>query len=192
MSRNFDPIRRFWFLTRANPIQRLLWCGYLILLLLAPMHIAFLLLAVLWAAVWLLLDKLAAAVRLPGLAKPLTPNFYALRSPWGWQGVFQRKPPGGGTPCRELLLGLCREQNALPDALTPGRYRTVTHETVLRRLRCMENASIRSIQYAYTANMAGIYDTMTGGRCRHCTAPCLFYKAAEKERQFYFVVFDIS
>ncbi len=189
MSRNFNRLRRFWFLLRADPAQQALWSGYLLLLCLTPFSPLFLLPALLWAALWLLLCRSAPRGRPRWLSRPLTPNFYALRSPFGWMGVFQR--PAGPLPCRDLILGLCKEQIALPAALPPGLYRAVTHETVLHRLERMERAHILRKEFAYSAPLSAIYHTMTGGACRRCQNPCRLYSAAGNPRPFFFVVFQV-
>lgn len=189
MSRNFNRLRRYWFLLRADPAQQALWSGYLLFLCLTPLSLRFLLPALLWAALWILLCRSAPRGWPRWLSRPLTQNFYALRSPFGWMGVFQR--PAGHLPCRDLILGLCREQTALPAALGPGRYRAVTHETILHRLEQMEGVVLLRKEFAYSMPMTGIYHTMTHGRCRHCPKPCGVYSAAQNPRPFFFVVFQV-
>lgn len=190
MSRSFNRLRRFWFLLRADPTQQLLWEGYLLLLALSVFSPLFILAALLWAVLWLLLCRAALNGRPSWLSTALTPNFYALRSPWGWQGIFQRPAPLG--ECRDLILGFCQEQTALPAALGPGRYRAVTHETILRRLEQMEGVVILRKEFAYSMPMTGIYHTMTHGRCRRCPKPCRVYSSAQTPHPFFYVLFEIE
>ena len=189
MDRNFEFPRRVWFLVKADPISQLLLGGYLPLLLLSILRPIFFLALAAWILFWGILTVSAKRGRPAWLSTLLTPNFYSVRSPFGWRGIFQRRAES--LPCRDLILSLCKEQVALPAALTPGQYRAVTHETVIRRLEHMEKVCFVQKKYAYTASMASIYNAMTHNKCRHCPHPCRFYLAAQKPRPFFYLVFTV-
>lgn len=192
MSQSF---RRFFVQFRLDPFLPLMLAGFIPAFLLA-----FLMLEELWLAVslvWVLLcdllSKAAARWKLPGISQPLTPDFYAVRAWNGTWSIFQRRPPGGREmDCRALLEGLVREQHILPTALPPGRYQTVTHDTVLRRLKAMPDAVIQEVMPVYTATLEHICRHMTGGRCRRCKKACPFLAFRKGTRPFYYVRFCIK
>lgn len=191
MSQSFNAIRKFWYQLKVDPLQLPLWSGYILFLslgvILTP---TWWLAALLWAGLWLCLRRLAKSGRPAWLATRLTPNFYAVRALGGWQGVFQCRP--GQDDCRGIIRALVREQAALPAALRPGRYRAITHDTVIRRLQRMPNANILIIKPAYTASMEAVYAAMTGRKCRKCEHSCQYLKTAQTLRTFYFVGFQID
>lgn len=194
MSQNFNGARAFLWGLRVNPLLPPLLGGYALLaaIALCTGGAAWLFFSLLWVLTFAALDWLAAHGRPRWLALGLTPHFYAVRAPAGWYGIFQRRPDGGrSTDCKALLRSLAEQQRRLPAALPPGRYRALTHETVLRRLRAMENASIITATPAYTADLARIRSRMTGGRCKHCKQKCPFPQDTSVKRQFYFVTFQV-
>lgn len=190
MNRSFNTIRKLWYQLKVDPLQLPLWSGYLVFLSLTIFSPTWYLVAILWVFLCLFLSRSAKRGRPAWLATRLTPNFYSVRSLGGWQSVFQCRPMS--RDCQEVIRSLWREQAALPAALRPGRYRAITHDTVIRRLKRIETARILSCVPCYTASMEKIYAAMTGGKCKKCKQPCRYYANAKVTRQFYFVVFQID
>lgn len=121
----------------------------------------------------------------------ITPNFFSVRLLSGRWGIYQRRRKHrGALDCRQLLKELVADQVKLPAALEPGRYRAVTHDTVLRRLRRMENARNLVVTPVYMADMKRIHAAMVGKRCKKCRERCPF-PAQDTPRQFYDIRFEI-
>jgi hypothetical protein len=169
--------------------------GYAVLLLAACASARLLWLGA--AAAWAFTTALLSAACRLGyprcLSRQLTPNFYAVRFLSARWTVFQRRPAKQNLlpDCRALLKELIAEQTRLPAALAPGKYRTLTHDTVLRRLRQLQNAQDISAKPAYTAGMNSIRCAMTANRCKKCKEPCPFPPQGMTPRQFYLVTFEI-
>jgi len=127
------------------------------------------------------------------LTRILTPNFYSVRLLPGRWTIYQRRVAKQKElpDCKTLLKDLVAEQNRLPAALEPGRYKTLTHDTVLHRLRRMQNARDIVVKPAYMSDMKSICAAMTGKRCKKCKEPCPFLAQRETPRQFYLVTFEI-
>lgn len=192
MSQSF---RRFLVQLRLDPFLSLMLDGFIPAFLLAFLTLeeVWLLLAMVWVLLCDLLSKAAARWKLPGISRPLTPDFYAVRAWNGAWSIFQRRPPGGRKmDCRALLEGLVREQRLLPGALWPGFYQTVTHDTVLRRLKATPNAQVLEVAAVYTASLEHICRHMTGGRCRRCKKACPLLVFQKVTRPFYYVRFCIK
>lgn len=179
---------------RLDPILALLLAGYAPALLLAflTLEVGWIFFALLWTGLCTLLGRMAARGWPRRFAMPLTRNFYAVRSWGGRWSIFQRRPHGPcRADCKALLRSLAEEQRRLPAALPPGRYRALTHATVLRRLRAMETAVEVAAVPVYKLSLAGIRAQMTGGRCKHCKGRCPFPQDDGTARQFYLVSFRI-
>lgn len=150
--------------------------------------------ALCWVAVILVLERTSPHGRPRWLARKLTPNFYSVRLLSSRWGIFQRcaVKKNEQTDCIQLLKELVADQVRLPNALPPGRYKALTHDTVLRRLQRMSNARDIMAKPAYMANMAAICSAMTAKRCKTCKGNCPFLAQRETQRQFYYVTFEIT
>lgn len=197
MKQSFNRLCRVWHQLRTDPYLPPAMLGYSVLLLAFCITSDALWLgaAIAWVALIYLLTRTCPYGRPRWLARQLTPNFFSVRLLPGRWTIFQRRAVGGkGQPdCRQLLKELLADQRRLPDALAlaPGRYKTTTHDTVLNRLRKMQNARITSEKPVYTSTMAAICSAMTGGRCKKCKKTCPFLTQREQARQFYEVKFEI-
>ena len=120
----------------------------------------------------------------------MTPNFFAVRDIAGCWRIFQRRPERVEN-CKALLRELLEDQHRLPASLTTGLYRTLTHDTILNRLRGMGNVAILSSSPAYMATLEDTITRAVGRRCQHCTERCPF-RGKRKLRQFYEVRFLVS
>lgn len=178
-------LRRIWWQLKLDPFLAPMLAGWVIIVMAAPWigagwsYTALLL----WGALWAFLEHVAPRGWPRGRVRLLTPNFWAVKDLSGCWRIFQRRPEEKGD-CRQLLKGLLAEQRSLPDALTPGQYRTLTHETILVRLRQMPNVAILSCRPAYVATLEETINQATGKRCRHCAQRCPFPRR-RKPRQFY-------
>lgn len=127
------------------------------------------------------------------LSRVLTSNFASIRLASGRWGIYQRRiKHHGPLDCTMLVRELVNDQVNLPAALTPGKYRAITHDTILRRLKRMKNARSIVAKPVYLSNMKSIYAAMTGKRCKKCKEPCPFLAQREQSRQFYDVKFEIT
>ena len=84
---------------------------------------------------------------------------------------------------------LARE-TCVTDTLNKGKYRIVTHDTVLRRLIKSPNLAIHRCDPAYQSDLKQILSAMTDGQCKHCTKQCRAWHSPP--RQFYYVKFKIN
>jgi hypothetical protein len=147
--------------------------------------------ALVWALIVAILSKTCPNGHPRWLAKVLTPNFFSVRLLSGRWGIYQRRRKHrGALDCRQLLKELVVDHVKLPAALEPGRYKAVTHDTVLRRLRRMENARNLVVTPVYMADMKRIHAAMVGKRCKKCRERCPF-PAQDTPRQFYDIRFEI-
>lgn len=140
----------------------------------------------LWATLWAIWEGLMAKGWPRRWNRSLTPNFIAVRDLAGCWRIFQRPAPAGS--CKEILKELLADQRRLPEALEPGMYRTLTHDTILNRLRQMDNVEILSCKPAYVATLEATLSGAVRGRCSHCSGRCPFL-GRRQLRQFYDVCF---
>lgn len=202
MNRSFNTLRRIWCQLLVDPFLLLLVLGYVILLLAACassngllVGIATLLVDI--AFMWVLLMAVLYMTSQHGhpryLTRILTPYFYSVKLLPGRWTIYQRRVAKQKElpDCKTLLKDLVAEQTKLPAALEPGKYKTLTHDTVLNRLRRMRNARDIVAKPAYIADMKSICSAMTGKRCKKCKEPCPFFAQRETPRQFYLVTFEI-
>ena len=181
-----------WWQLKMNPFVSATLAGWL---LFAPLYFflgesIFLAILVLWGMQWAVLEHVAPNWRPCHLSRLLTPNFFAVRDLTGGWRIFQRSPGETGD-CQVLLKGLLKDQIRLPEALLPGRYRALTHETILGRLRRLPHVEIQSCRRAYVATMEATVSRAVKGRCRHCTDGCPFLGRSHP-RQFYDVRFLVK
>lgn len=195
MSRSFNYIRRVWHGLFVDPFfwPAMLGYGVSVIIASATTNLLWLAIGVGWVAVILVLMHSCPRGRPHRLARLLTPHFYCVRFLSNRWTVFQRRATAKKEQpdCRLLLKDLVAEQIRLPDALLPGRYVTITHDTVLHRLKKMQNARVLSEKPIYTSTMAAICSAMTGGRCKKCKNHCAFATQRKQARQFYKVEFEI-
>lgn len=168
--------RRWWSMARLNPFLGPLAVGLAILAVMYPLVGTtpwWLLLWIFWAVLWAILEQLAGSGHPRSRVRVLTPNFYAVRDLGGTWRIFEKRPKKGET-CRAVLGELLRDQQRLPAALVPGRYRTLTHDTIVVRLQGMANVKILSCRPAYTATLEHTILHVVRGRCRGCAERCPF------------------
>lgn len=68
----------------------------------------------------------------------------------------------GPLNCAQLVRELVNDQVSLPSVQGPGKYRAVTHNTILRRLKRMKDARNIVVKPVYISNMKSIYAAITG------------------------------
>lgn len=138
-----------------------------------------------WCVVMAGYDRLVLRGHPVSRARLLTENFYAVRrGARSW--IYQRKPPKG-IACTDYLRSLLQEQRTLPASLVPGRYRTITHTTILRRLQDVEGVIITRTAKAYQGRLKGL----RGRACKRCPRMrCVF--GSDTLRQFYDVTFVVQ
>lgn len=183
-------LRRSWWRLKLDPFVGPSLAGVAVLAVLEPwMGLTPCSVAVLlWAAFWAILEHVALKGRLQRWSRSLTPNFFAVRVAGCWR-IFQRPAPSGS--CKEILKELLADQRRLQEALVPGTYRTLTHDTILSRLRRMDNVAILSCKPAYVATLEDTISGATKGRCAKCSGPCPF-PGRRQLRQFYDVRFLVQ
>lgn len=188
-------LRFFWYALRTDPIVLPWLLGYAILLLFSvryPYSGIPIFLILLWM-LWFLSVEFTAAHGwcLPPMKK-ITPNFYIVQG-LCFHGIFQcRAWTKSPLSCRAAVKNLFMEQKQLPAALLPGRYRAITHETILNRLEMLDNLKNVKVVYIGEQSLERVVRQMMGGRCRHCHQPCPIQLARTKKRPFYYVQFTIK
>lgn len=169
-------LRRWWNMARLNPFVGPLMAGLAVLTAVYPLAGAttwWLILWVSWAGLWATLEQLAGKGYPRSRVRTLTPNFYAVRDLGGTWRIFEKRPEKRET-CRAVLGELLGDRQRLPAALVPGRYRALTHDTIVARLQGMANVKILSCRPAYTATLEHTILHVVWGRCRGCAERCPF------------------
>lgn len=185
-------LRQYWSQLKLSPFVSPMLIGWAVLALLLPPIGADLYTAVLlWTAAWAVLEHIAPKGHPRGWVRILTPNFYAVRGLDGCWRIFQRRPESKREGCRQLLKDLLRDQCRLPEALEPGLYRALTHETILARLKGMGNVAVLSSSPAYVATLEDTINQAMGRKCGRCSDRCPF-PGRQTLRQFYDVRFLVK
>lgn len=161
-------LRRLWYRIKLDPYIGPMVASAAILMALTPWVGSMVGYAavLLWAALWAVWEVLMAKGRLRNWSRRLTPNFVAVRDLAGCWRISQRPAPPG--TCKEILRELLADQRRLPEALEPGMYRTLTHDTILHRLRQMDNVEILACKPAYVATLEATLSGAVRGRCSYC------------------------
>ena len=186
-------LRRVWYQLKQSPFLAPEMVGCVVLTAFLPwvgipVWYGFLLL---WAALWAGLEQMVKEGWPRSRVRFLTPNFYAVKDLTGVWRIFQR-PAERGKICSQIVKGLLKDQQRLPDALPPGRYYALTHETILLRLQAMCNVKIISCREAYVATMEETVLRIVRGHCRHCGEERCPFLGRSKRRTFYEVQFEIQ
>lgn len=183
-------LRRLWYESKLNPFLGPSVTGCAVLTALIPWTGLSLwyCLVLLWAALWAALEHAAPKGWPPCRVRQLTPNFYAVKDLTGGWRIFQR--PSDLGDCREALRDLLKDQDRLPAALKPGRYRALTHEAVLTRLQAMAQVKSLTWKAAYMATLEEVVSRTVRRRCKGCSEHCPFH-GKHKARMFYEVRFEI-
>lgn len=185
-------LRQYWWQLKLSPFVGPMLTGWAVLALQLPfigvdrLYMVILL----WTVMWALLEHVAPKGHPKRRVHMLTPNFYAVRDFSNCWRIFQRRPERKEN-CRQLLKDLLMEQRRLPEALEPGLYRALTHDTILTRLKEMDNVAILSSSPAYVATLEGTINQATGRKCKRCSDRCPF-PGRRTPRQFYDVRFLVK
>lgn len=97
--------------------------------------------------------------------------------------------------CSETLRALVQEQYELPEKIPQGQYKVITHETVLRRLKQLQNVAIIScVPIGMDTLEHTIKHMHCGIRCNRCmqNKNCRFGRMICAPRQFYYVTFHLQ
>lgn len=187
-------LRRYWCQLKMDPTIGPVVTGWAVFALIMPLigagwfYDAALLF---WVVLWAVLERMAPKGYPRSRARLLTPYFYTVKDLSGYWRVFQRRREESQESCQLLLKDLLEDQYRLPAALEPGLYRTLTHDTILGRLKRMDNVAILSSSPAYVATLEETINQVMGKRCRRCTQRCPF-PGRQKLRQFYDVCFLVK
>ena len=184
-------LRQIWCQLKLNPFFAPEVTGFVVLTALLPwigisLWYGFVLL---WAVLWATLEHMAKREWPRSRVRLLTPNFFAVKDLAGVWRIFQRVPTRL-VSCRQMAKELLEDQRRLSEALTPGRYYTLTHETILSRLRGMDKVNVTFCREAYVATMEDTVLRIMRGHCKHCTEQCPFL-GRSKSSTFYEVRFEI-
>lgn len=90
--------------------------------------------------------------------------------------------------CRVLRRSVLLDAGQVSSALPDGTYRTLTHETVIRRLKRMGGITILAMHPAYFDTLHSVLLCETAKRCRRCRQRCNAWDSPI--RQFYLVRFE--
>lgn len=191
MRRSF---RSVWYAVISNPLQVAMLAGVAVGMAAGVLtgEMLIFILILLYLLPFVILERTSPQGRPRILSRKLTPMFYALRSPSGRFCIVQNCLPGP-IDCRALIRALTAQTRLLPNALisAPGRYRAITHESVLHRITAIPVAVIENAKPVYMADMSAMLNYLTNGRCRKCSHSCPAVFGSKDKRQFYDVKFTI-
>jgi len=189
-------IKRYWYAIIINPLEVTMLTGFFALLIIffLTYDSFWYILAFIYAIPFAILEKTLPKGIPKTSAVPLTSLFYGIRSPFSGRVTILQKRPDGNYDCHDLIRLILAQQSLLPAALIkkPGKYRAITHETIILRLQSMPEAQIENIKPIYQGNMSANLNYMTKKKCRRCQQPCPAAIGRRTERQFFDVKFSIK
>lgn len=185
-------LRRVWYQVKQSPflIPEAAGCTVLTAFLPWAGISTWYSLVLFWAVLWAVLEQIVKKGWPRSRVRFLTPNFYAVKDLAGVWRIFQR-PAERWSSCSQIVKGLLKDQQRLPDALPPGRYYALTHETILLRLQAMCNVKIIFCRGAYVATMEETVLRIVRGRCQYCCKEHCPFLGRFRSRTFYEVRFEI-
>lgn len=120
--------------------------------------------------------------------------FTVICFPWSKYKIIYQKPDKRFTKnasCEEIALQLIESTHAVQLLLKTGWYRTITHDTVLKRIK--KGLQAESLTYIplNTRNLINVQRNLFANRCKKCTEAeqCFYRRSAYIKRTFYFVEF---
>lgn len=108
-------------------------------------------------------------MRLPWLYRPISTHFHAIRTLHGEYVIVQKKL--SCQSCAQLRRSLAQELD-IGNLLPPGRYITITHPLVIKRLNKAENVEISRSKPIYQCDLKPTLTAMTSGQCVSCQSKC--------------------
>ncbi len=123
---------------------------------------------------------------------PLSSHFAVYAAPGATWSVIAQYHTEEEMDCWDTMCTLVKEQRTLIDAIPVGKYRAVTHDTVVRRIEAADSLQLRRIELLGLDNLSGIRRHMRGCNCHRCKLKknCRFFQMIQKNRQFYYVEFE--
>ena len=110
--------------------------------------------------------------------------------PHGWCFVSERRRKRSEIrqkTCEDIKRELVQESGHMADYLPAGKYQTITHDVVVRRLTRDAQIRICAVRPVFSDTLRSILRAQTRGRCQRCAERCAAWRQAE--RPFYFVKF---
>lgn len=124
---------------------------------------------------------------------PISDFFAVIQRKSGVYTINAYRGDGEPEPCSEIMRGLIREQYTLIDAIPPGRYKAITHDTVMRRIEAADELFIKQCRPVGMGDLKSIQARMRAGKgCSCCLQKknCRYESMISARRQFYYVEFE--
>lgn len=103
-----------------------------------------------------------------------------------------------GKNCHEIFRSLSQQMKNMfsPESFPNGYYRTITHETVVKRLALLGKngfVSILTCKPVYSKDLAVTQKNILQRSCKRCGRGihCLFRRIALRDKQFYYIEFQV-
>lgn len=108
-----------------------------------------------------------------------------------WRVIAQHRP-SKKKACRDILRALTNEAYLLPGRIPYGRYKVITHDTVLRRIEAADELHVCNVIPLGQDNLMSLHAQMRGANCRRCSHKrnCRYLPMIQEYRQFYFIEFE--
>lgn len=126
--------------------------------------------------------------KVPILSRRVAENFYIVPSLRGWHSIHQLRA-NKTIACKEIRRSLVHTGD-LNAVLPNGRYRVLSHETVLRRVRRTPGVCILKEMPMGKQDMKKTLNYMTHNRCKTCPEKCNAWRS--EPREYYDVMFEIT
>jgi hypothetical protein len=188
-------IKAQWYSFISNPFQVTMILGFIVFMIIygSTGSLCCLFFLLLYLVPFVVLERTIPKGFPKLLAVPLTSMFYGIRAPSGRVTIFEKRP-SGKYDCRDLIRLILAQQSLLPSelAMKHGKYRAITHENVLKRIRELPGVKIESTSPVYMADISANLKYLTKGACKHCKKKCPAAIGRKTKRQYYDVKFTIA
>lgn len=108
-----------------------------------------------------------------------------------WRVIAQHRPAKGKS-CNDILRALTKEATTLPDRIPQGRYKVITHDTVLQRIAAADELQLIKSTLLGQDNLMSLHTLMRSANCHRCRRKksCRYLPMIQTCRPFYLVEFE--
>lgn len=116
-------------------------------------------------------------------------SYFSYINLFGKRFLYQSSKASLMNNCNEEMRNFCHTAKETLNKLPPGKYHTITHDTVIQRFQKFSGIEITDVKYVYSADLFREVNYMMGKRCQRCTqkSTCRFIRS--ERRSFYYVKF---